>query len=57
MISSGTSPFVAVDVLGDGADLLLGEAPEGVLHQLEVGVEVAGAGDRSASAARKAGSR
>ena len=34
---------MAVDVLGVGADHLLGEAPEGVLHQLEVGVEVTGA--------------
>ena len=35
---------MAVDVLGDGADLVVGEATEGVLHHLEVVVEVAGAG-------------
>ena len=34
----------AVDVLGPGGDAVLGEAAEGVLHHLEVGVEVAGAG-------------
>ena len=39
----GDVVVLAVDVLGDRADLLVGEAPEGVLHQLEVGVEVAGA--------------
>ena len=31
----------AVDVLGPGADLLLGEAVEGLAHEREVGVEVA----------------
>ena len=43
MMSSGMSPLCAVDVLGDGRDLVLGEAAERVLHHLEVGVEVAGA--------------
>ncbi len=37
----GDVDVVAVDVLGDRADLVLGEAAEGVLHQLEVVVEVA----------------
>ena len=40
----GDVGVVPVDVLGDGLDLVLGEAPEGVLHQLEVLVEVAGPG-------------
>jgi hypothetical protein len=40
----GDVAVVAVDVLGDRADLVLGEAPERVLHELEVVVEVAGAG-------------
>jgi hypothetical protein len=31
-----------VDVLGDGLQLVVGEASEGVLHHLEVAVEVAG---------------
>ena len=31
----------AVDVFGDGRDLLVGEGPETVLHQLEVRIEVA----------------
>jgi hypothetical protein len=35
---------VAVDVLGDRADLVVGEAAERVPHQLEVVVEVAGPG-------------
>jgi hypothetical protein len=42
-ISSGTSPLWRWIVLGDRLDLVLGEAPEGVLHHLEVVVEVAGA--------------
>ena len=37
------SLFVAVDVLGDRLDLVLGEAAERVLHHLHVAVEVAGA--------------
>jgi len=41
MISSGMSAF-SMDVLGDGPDAVLGEAPERVLHHLEVGVEVPG---------------
>ena len=45
MMASGTSPLLPVDVLGDGLDLLLGEGAEGVLHQLEVGVEVTRTGD------------
>ena len=43
----GDVAVLAVDVLGDGRDLALGEGPEGVLHELEVGVEVAGSGHRS----------
>jgi hypothetical protein len=43
MMSSGTSPLCAVDVLGDRLELLVGEAAEGVLHHLEVVVEVTGA--------------
>ena len=39
----GDVVVVAVDVLGDRLELLVGEAAEGVLHQLEVVVEVAGA--------------
>ncbi len=35
-----------VHVLGDGCDLLVGEGPEAVLHELEVRIEVAGAGRR-----------
>ena len=42
MMSSGMSPLCAVDVLGDRRELLVGEAAEGVLHHLEVAVEVAG---------------
>ena len=41
MMSSGMSAFVAVDVLGDRPQLLVGEAAERVLHHLEVLVEVA----------------
>ena len=37
----GDVVVLAVDVLGHGPHLVLGEAAEGVLHQLEVGVEVA----------------
>ena len=40
----GDVGVLAVDVLGDRGDLVLGEAAEGVLHHLEVAVEVAGAG-------------
>ena len=39
----GDVVVVAVDVLGDRLELVLGEAAEGVLHQLEVVVEVPGA--------------
>ena len=44
MIDSGMSAFVAVHVLGVGADLLGGEAVERVGHHREVLVEVAGTG-------------
>ena len=44
MISSGMSPFVRWTCSATGRDLVLGEAPERVLDQLEVLVEVAGAG-------------
>ena len=52
----GDVGVVAVDVLGDRPDLVLGEAPEGVLHHLEVGVEVARP-LLAGQAARKGGSR
>ena len=57
MIVLGDVGVVAVDVLGDGLDLLVGEAAEGVLHHLEVAVEVAWARRSMASEARNAGSR
>ena len=57
MISSGTSALCAVHVLGDGADLVVGEAPERVLHQLEVVVEVARARCWSASDGEELGGR
>ncbi len=57
MISSGMSVLAPVHVLGVRADLLVGETVEGLAHQLEVLVEVRGRPRRSASEARKAGSR
>ena len=56
MIVLGDVAVVAVDVLGDRLELLVGEAAERVLHHLEVAVEVAGA-LLPASAARNAGAR
>ena len=57
MISSGMSALSRWMCSATGRIFVLGEAAEGVLHQLEVVVEVAVARPVPASEARNAGSR